>query len=744
AVLARSHEGSEAFAALAARLDAGRGAWLEARARVCEADRQAPDPWIFHRRMGCLLDYREQLAALTELVRAADAQAMGFAVSAADGLPDPAQCVTLAPAHPRLENPDDPVRMAEIARVRADLAQAAAAHQIAKLDRAIELGASALASARALGDRRLEATALFRLADSHALKREQAAAERYLREVVLLAEEIDEVEILAEALTLQANLAINQESLDDGVVRDMVRRARIAVGRVHEPGSLLARLRLLEAHEHLLRGSLAQAEVAYAETRQLYLDLGLVLKAARLDVYWGLAVYRQGRFDESKALLERGVAVMREQSSAMSYEVVCGLDFVYQAAEILERYEESLRFYESSVRRCPRASRPLEPAPSPGPAGRDVVGHVVDDAGRPVAGAEVIVRPGLQGNGRHALRAAERHDAFITRTAGDGSFTVPARSVSGAALVVAETDGGRSFPVALQPGEGAGLTVSLRRFGSVRGRLEPPARSEAAGAPAPPPGRAVVQASGPAPGQASGQADLPTPGQGTAQWIVFLPEVGPLPYRSSLQVPVRSDGSFEVERLPAGRYRVGLAQHHFLLRFLMRVTRWLPLGAVEISAGGALDVSFALPPEADADVAAPATSENAAGALEVHVRNRFDGLIPHAHLMVFPGRAVPATIAEIHARWQGGDSALWFAEVAPGPGPAAAGDPGRAGLVHRFTGLPGGDLAVCALPLNQGAPYRPELGYPPYLDAYCVTVSAAERARAQPIVIEAAPMRRPS
>jgi tetratricopeptide (TPR) repeat protein len=728
AVLARAPQGSEAFAALAARLDAGRGAWLDARARICESERQAPDRWSFHRRMGCLLDYREQLAALTELVRAADAQAMDFAVSAADGLPDPAHCVGLTPAHPRLELAGDPARMAETERVRTELAQAAAAHQVAKLDRAIELGASALAGARALGDRRLEAAALLRLADSHAVKVEAPIAHRYLRELVLLAEEIDEVEILAQALTLQAILLAGEPNMDGGAVRDMVRRARIAVGRVREPGKLLGRLRLVDASERTAGGALDEAEVAYAEARQLHVDSGMELQAARVDLHWGLSQYRQGRFDESKETLERGLAVMRAQASAMSYEVVCLLDFAYQAAEILERYDEALRFYDISVRRCPRAIAPweLEPPGPSGPAASDVVGHVFDDTGYPVAGAEVIVRAGLLGNGRYALRSLERHEAFITRTAGDGSFTVPGKDVQGAALVVAETDGGRSFPVALQPGAGAGLTVSLRRFGSVRGQVERPARSEAAGAPMQP----GVQASG----------------QGTAQWIVFLPEAGPLPYRSSIQAPLRSDGSFAVERLPAGRYRVGLARHQFLLRSFMRATRWVPLGELEVAAGDARDVSFALPPEADTGAALEnAAAPPAAGsALEVHVRNRFDGVIPHAHLMVFPGRTVPATIAEIDARWQGGDSALWFTEAAPDPGPVAAGDAGRAGLVHRFTGLPGGDLVVCAVPLGEQAPYRPELGYPPYLDVYCVTVSEAERAGARPVIIEAAPMRRRS
>jgi tetratricopeptide (TPR) repeat protein len=716
AVLARSPEGSEAFAALTARLDAGRAAWLDARAQICESERNDPDPWTFHRRMGCLLDYREQLAALTELLRAADTQAMGFAVSAAGELPDPAHCAQLAGAPPRLELADDPGRLAETARVRAELAQAAAAHQIAKFDRAIELGTSALAGARALGDRHLEAAALFRLADSHFWKHEVPLAQRHLREVVVLAEELDELAILAESLTLQALLVVGQPTRDGNAVRDLVRRARIAAGRVRQPGPMLGRLRLIEAHDHQARGAWDEAEVAYAEAYQLFVDARLPVRAARVELYWGLFLHMLGRLEEGKEKLERALAVMRKQVSAMSYEVVCLLEFAAHAAELLERYDEAVRLYDISMRRCPRLSPWERPAP-PGPAGSAVAGHVVDDAGRPVAGAEIIVRAGVVGNGRHALRSQGRRDAFITRTAADGSFTVPGQNVREPVLVVATADSGRSLPVALQPGTGAGLTLRLRPYGGVRGRIERPA-PEAAGAPA--------QPGVPPSGQASGQAPF--------QWVVFLPVIDPLPYRSTIFVPVRRDGSFAVERLPAGRYRVSLAQLEFL-RLLTYACRWLPLGEIEVTAGDTRYVSFPLP------------AEPAAGrALEVQVRNRFDGVIPHAHILVFPGRTVPATIAEVDARWQSGDSGFWFAEVAPDPGQSAAGDAGRAALVHRFIGLPRGDLIACAVPLSENVPYGPEHGYPPYLDVYCVAVSGAERGPDQPlvVVIEAAPMRRRS
>ena len=486
---------------------------------------------------------------------------------------------------------------------------------------------------------------------------------------------------------------------------------------MREPRPLLARLRLLEGYEASLRVDHAGAAVAFAEARQLYADIGMEPWAARVDMHWGRILYMHGRLDEGKAIMERGLAVMRAQASAMSYEVVCLLDLASLTAEYLERYDDAVHFHEVALRRCPRA-HPGEPPVPPGPPGNDVVGQVVDDAGRPVAGAEVVVHAGLAGNGRYALASMDRRDAFITATAADGSFTVPGKHVSEPVLLVAETDAARSFPIALQPSTGAGLTVSLRPFGSVRGRIERPARSQAAG----------------------GAAQAP----GGAEWIVFLPvpEAGPLPYHSSLQVPVRSDDTFAVERLPAGRYRVQLSQFEVLPRRQL-ATRWVPLGALEVTAGDAREVSFAMPSVPAPGDAAASENDAAGGALEVQVRNRFDGVIPHAHLIVFSGGTIPASIAELGARWASGDSLLWFAAVAPEPGQTAV-DAGRTGLVHRFTGLPRGDLIACAVPLSENGPYGPDFGYPSYLDAYCVAVSEAELAPRHPGVLEAPPKgRRP-
>jgi serine/threonine protein kinase len=697
AVLGQTEGGGAVFTALAAHLDAGRQRWLDARAQVCEG--AAADRWAFHRRMGCLLDYRDQVATLTELVRAADAQAMDFAVSAAADLPDPAQCAALAPAPPStLEVLAAPVRTAEGERLRTALAQARTAHEMAKFDRAIELAGVVLAGARALGDRHLQGWALHRLSTSHAMKEDTATARRYLGEAIALAEEVDDAQLLAECLVSYAALDVGAGSSDEPAVRDVIARARSAVRRLRDPGHLAGWIRLIEAYEHARRDRRAEAEAAFEDAYRSYLEAGLTLRAARVDLYQGLFLHDIGRAEEAVALLERGLSVLRAQLSAMSYDMVCRLNLASFAAERLERYEEARQFHEIMGRRCVDARGPRPPDE------RRATGRVVDDAGQPAAGVEVVVHGGLRGNGRYAILSADRRYASISRTDAGGRFTAPAGEAGEAVMVIAEGHRGRSLPVALGPGAGAHeLVLALRPFGSVRGRI-----------------------------------DAPWSGAGE-RGVVFVP-VAEAPVRHAMiEVPVRGNGTFAVERLAAGRYRVGLIQRDPKAQ-AMRTIRWRPLSEpgreITVIAGKATELAFALP------AGAPAGAPPGRDALEIHVHNRFDGSIPRAHLFLFQGRGVPASMAALDARWGEGAGVALFGEAAPEGEHASAVPTGQAALWHRFTGVPAGDLVACAVPLSERATYEPDMGYPPDLDVYCVAVRADERAQARPVIIEAAPMRR--
>jgi hypothetical protein len=327
---------------------------------------------------------------------------------------------------------------------------------------------------------------------------------------------------------------------------------------------------------------------------------------------------------------------------------------------------------------------------------------VVDDAGQPAAGVEVVVHPGLRGNGRYAIHSGDRRRAFITRTDSGGRFALPAGTSEQPVLVVAEGHRGRSFPAVVAPGAAANdLVLTLRPFGSVRGQLDAPRAGE---------------------------------GQRT---VGFVPVAEVPAHHGSIEVPVRSNGSFAVERLAAGRYRVELL-HRDPRSQPMRTTRWLPLrgpgGEIVVTAGQATVLPLALPGD----------MMSGSGALEIHVHNRFEGSIPRAHLLLFPGRALPASMVELDQRWSESASARFFAEASPEADHPGTEDTGHAALWHRFTGLPGGDLVACAVPLSESATYQPELGYPPFLDVYCVAVDQTERALARPIVIDAAPARRRS
>jgi hypothetical protein len=303
---------------------------------------------------------------------------------------------------------------------------------------------------------------------------------------------------------------------------------------------------------------------------------------------------------------------------------------------------------------------------------------------------------GMHGNGRYALQSMDTDFASMTHTGADGGFMFGQLSDEPLVLV-AESDAGRSFPVPLGPGALADVVVELRPHGSVRGRLD-------------------------------GHGDDTHPGR--ERMIALVPAAPEAPYRALLVVPVRLDGTFRVERLAAGRYHLGLSDNQRDPMNLL-AGRWQPVRDIEVTPGRTTEVSLPAPDPGSA----PTTS------LAVQVRNRFEGDLPLAHIWALPGPGVPSATAELHARWHDGVTALHFAVTTPAQaapeGTARADD-----RWHRFADLPIGDLVVCAVPLGNSAPYAVLLGYPPDLDLYCRAVSAAEQLTGQPVIIDAAPMKR--
>jgi serine/threonine protein kinase/tetratricopeptide (TPR) repeat protein len=688
------------FGQVTAHLDAGAAAWHEARDRICAAEATDPDPGagagagLFHHRMGCLLDYRDQVASLTELLSAGDERASTFVVSATRALPDPTRCVALAPHSASFALPRDPAQRAEVARLRADLARAVTAFYTASFERATELANEVLTGARALGDRYLEAAALYWRGQGRAMRYDRAAIDEDVAETVLIAEEQGYPDLLARALVTTAAFRVLDPAVTREGMQELLRRAHAAVERLGDAGELGGWLALLEGYHSARYADTASAVAAFGRARTLFQQAGNHFKAARVDAYWGMSLYANGRQREAEERLAAALAVLgpnRAALEAQPYEIVCGLGLVIDAAERLERYEDARRIHEFLDRRCPHHAPP-QPA---GPV-RAVRGRVLDAAGQPVAGALVMARRGLHGNGRYALQSIDTDSAAMTHADHEGEFAFD-RLSDEPLVLVAETEAGRSFPVPVGPGALAGVIAELRPYGSVRGRL-------------------------------GGHGEDAHPGR--ERMIALLPAAPEAPYRAMLLVPVRLDGTFRVERLAAGRYHLSLSENR-RDPMNLRAGRWQPLRDVEVAPDRVTEIDLPAP----APATAPTTS------LTVQVHNRFEGELPLAHIWALPGAAVPGSIAGLHARWYDGVTALHFA-VATAAQAAPEGTARPGDRWHRFVDLPIGDLVVCAVPLGNSAPYAVLLGYPPELDLYCRSVTAAEQLTGQPVIIDAAPMKR--
>src|SRR5262249_52277292 len=107
--------------------------------------------------------HRRELAALVHALERADAQTVGRAVQAAEGLPRLERCADVERVTLEAPLPDDPEVQREVEALREELAAAAALQEANRIEAGCPLAGSGLARAEALGWEPLVAEAALRV-----------------------------------------------------------------------------------------------------------------------------------------------------------------------------------------------------------------------------------------------------------------------------------------------------------------------------------------------------------------------------------------------------------------------------------------------------------------------------------------------------------------------------------------------------------------------------------------------------
>ena len=420
--------------------DGFRTAWLERYTSACAA---APSPKTAAR-INCLLGERDDMDGLTRLIDTVPPSAVA-GLELWGLLPSLAVCEGDSPVAPPLL-PEDHKQRDAIIRVRAELAalrtdpSALVAKRDGLVERAHRLGwkplvpeidAAAGAAAQVLGD------------DDTARTRFTAAADDALR----LADY--RLEATARIGLVEVELDAMADPRDGKHVDRLIRDARDAVDRAGNDPALATSVETLGAAVELARGKLDEALAVYDGARKNLIAAGALRSAGVAASQELHALRRRGLGTD----LERAWQIGRETEDAIEKSgrpVPRGdLDFemiriAWQRGDLKEVHARA----DQTPQELPLADTVVE-------------GHVVDAAGKPVAGARVVAWVGmLEGDATRIYTSIDPRALAVS--AADGSFRV-----RGAGAMIAERGTERSLPAT-----GASPTLRLAPTRTIHGHVK--------------------------------------------------------------------------------------------------------------------------------------------------------------------------------------------------------------------------------------------------------------------------------
>jgi tetratricopeptide (TPR) repeat protein len=349
---------AHAWGGVSRLLDAYSRAWSAVHVEACEATRlrghQSEE--LLDRRMECLGDRREELAALVDLFAQADGKVVEKSVQAASSLGRIDGCSAAAVLRRRMERPLGEDLQQGVAAVRRELAKAQALLISGKNQAAVPIAQAAAARARSLQYEPLEAEALYLLGRLYVKQKE--SYESALRAALAGGHD----EIAARALLGLAWFAAVREARFDEA-EELTRRAQAVIRRLGGPVDLSAtrsHYRGIVAH---LRGDYPRAVGEYQDAVRLREKLGGSTGSEVVNSLSALGRVNQlmGRYDAARAAYERAIAIGEEAVGRDHPLVGTVLGNLGTLEDELANYESARQIGERALAINERAYGPYHP-----------------------------------------------------------------------------------------------------------------------------------------------------------------------------------------------------------------------------------------------------------------------------------------------------------------------------------------------------------------------------------------------
>ena len=181
---------ADAWSGVQRALDAYATAWVATRTEACEATRVRGEQsdQILGLRMACLDDRAAALNAVSEVFSHADEGVVLHAFGAAQELPRLAPCSDTKWLLARVKPPADPATAAKVAELHVRLARVKALDDSAQYSEALPIARGLVADAEPIGDRQVQAEALYALGSLLGRTSDLAGAEPALRQAASVAD----------------------------------------------------------------------------------------------------------------------------------------------------------------------------------------------------------------------------------------------------------------------------------------------------------------------------------------------------------------------------------------------------------------------------------------------------------------------------------------------------------------------------------------------------------------------------